>query len=776
MDFKSKDTLEEIIESHYKPQIKQEKASGIEYEFYIDCFDLIDIIKGVKRFTEGNSPFKGLELKSITYNLILDGWIKNVRLLPTHQTEFLDLLNCDFGIVNPLIGNEDINTIIKRISKSKPGINITKDTDEKECRKFIEDSVDESINRFNLFGLISYNNWAYRLNRLLNPEFNILEIKNYSLSSYMEYMNEDIFKKIKNEIDIQRPDSIKNRSNFNDAMALTYLYKLRLKDAKKIPILLDSTGFYQRIIDSCNLHNEFVYNLNIDGKDNRYSIVRDNTYFILKSIFDCPENKLKQIENKFPKYYEILESKEEAKITSIDTLLEENNVETNFYIEGLGLRKLYDDNKKDFINYLENEFFNKIYLSCYENDAFNVFIRNYFKYLKQETLNIENVISQYKVSFNETYNSVKKASDIFSKLTKVWVDLNNVVTDGIITTSNGHPFQSFLLCGIFRFSFPFNNPKKENLDKINEELSEILFEDGFLGGTELKKIAISKTIKKIYDGISDVEKNKPNLSYGIAILWSLERYKSINLLLEDYFKNGEYPDYSFGIVHCASILKVTQMSQSVKNKINKIIRCIETKIIVKDNYKYLIGKSYIHILMWRSEFINNFSDTLCSPTIKSKYFNESIKTIEKAIEIIKQKEYKSEQLKSMLIIYSLNLKVYLLAEGGTDKDIINLEREFKLFIQHEAPYKSLWDGRYDDTISRYYLRLALIKFSEKNTVSFEHYLQRAEDRIVKSINNSSQGRDFKSSFRDQVFSIKEKYMDEEKNQSLTNFLNQCNIK
>jgi hypothetical protein len=112
-------TINKIIESHYKPLILREKNSDFNYIYFVDCFDLIDVIKGIKRFSEDNElSAKSQDLNTLAYNLILDNWVGKVNLLPPHQSEFFDLLNYDFGISNPHITDNDLNILIFKANKT----------------------------------------------------------------------------------------------------------------------------------------------------------------------------------------------------------------------------------------------------------------------------------------------------------------------------------------------------------------------------------------------------------------------------------------------------------------------------------------------------------------------------------------------------------------------------------------------------------------------------------------------------------------------------------
>lgn len=748
--------LKKIIESHYKPLLRKEKESEYEYTYFIDCFDLIFILKGIKRFTEDFEPTtKASDLNTLAYNLILDNWIENVHLLPPHQSEFFDLLGYDFGLRVPHISNKDIEFVI---SQQEFRRTTTSSAPISDFKQFIDSTVNNSIDRFNLFGLSRENNWQKRLKLLIDSK--ILKIENYNLAEYMPLVQTEIFGKIKNSIDDFRPASAKKRSNFNDALALTYF--LKLKENNKIPILIDSNGFYSQIIQSANLSDEFTYNLN--SKRSSISLIRDNTYLILKSIFDCPKIKIETIKNKFPDYYKILEEAT-TEITPIDAILNENKI-ANFFLQDSNLKQLYETNKDDFSEYLENEFFNKIWLSCYEQESFTSFIKNHYNYQNADNINHESAIREYKKGFLETYETVKKESEIFSILAQIWSDLSKTDAYKLIEIgSDDNAFQALMLFGAFRFSLPFDD--ELSMAEIENELSDILFDKGFLGNTIQKNYAINATIKALFDGISNGNLHK--LSIGITILWSLERFKSINKLFAKYYSNQEYPHYAFAIIHSSALLK-EDTAEYNRKKVLKNLNCIHDKIEV-NNYKYLIGRAYLFYLLWDANFKSNFSVSLCTPINNDQYYFESLTAVSEAIDYLNKMDYQNNQTQVMLLVYGLNLKIYLMVEGANDFDLIKIERDINLFCEFETSDKGLWQGRYHDTIARYNLRLALIYYQKNNKKVFEFYLNQAEDRINKALNNTFQEKQKASNLEMKILLIRDKY----ESNTLTDFLNQCPV-
>jgi hypothetical protein len=593
----------------------------------------------------------------------------------------------------------------------------------------------------------------------------ILQIKQYKISDYIPLVQSLHFKRIKKAMDELRPETLKSnfkdvsKSNFNDALALTYFLKLK-KDGT-IPILIDSKGFYSKIINMANLNEEFKYTLATKNyKKTQVPLIRDTAYFVIKSIFDCPEKKLMGIKTKFPDYYKILESAD-SEVTSIENILAENDL-GKLFLTDYNLGNLYTNNKEDFGEYLEKEFFNKIWLSCYQQDSFNTFIESHFDYQKIDNINHNTTISEYKKAFKQTYESVKTESDLFSLLAQIWLDLKRTnAEEYVLIGSENNAYQAMMLFGAFRFSLPFK--EGISMEKIEGEISNILFRNGFLGNTIEKNHAINETIVKIYEGIcGDVH----SMSIGLTILWSLERFKWINKLFSDSHNKMEYEHYSFSIFHSASMLKENTM-QFNRNKVERNLLCIEKKIS-SQNYKYLIGKSYLYYLMWDADFKKNFSISLCTPQNNSQYYLQSLKSVTKAINYLLTTSLVYNQDQQMMLVYGLNLKIYLVVEGGSDKELNDIEREVNLFSDFETANKELWQGRYHDTIARYDLRYALINFKTNNTKYFLIYLSQAEDRVRRALSNTFQEKQKAKNLEKIILQIRSKY----ENNTLEDFLNQ----
>jgi len=740
-----------LIESHYKPLILNEKERrekhNTQYIFFIDCFDLIDLLKGVKRFSEDNERRDNISNpRTLTYNLLLNGWIDNIHLLPTHQTEFFDLMYLDFGIRNPHINDTDIDSLIAEYevdASTEP---------EEDYNKFITRVVEKAVDRFNIFGLSRENNWQKRLKRLVDQK--ILQLKDYDLRQVIKLVPTENFRKIKLATDKVRPRSTRNKSNFNDALALTYLSTLI--DANKVPVLLDSKGFYTKIVNRANLKHKFSYEIpsNNGSSNPPVSIIRDAAYFVLKSIFDCPLEKLNVINKKFPKYYLLLESGTSKKVISIDHVLKSKRIE-NFFLEDSKLEKIYNNYKVEFQEYLENEFFNKVWLSSYEDSSFRKFLSDHYTYQKQDVINKTEVINAYKKSFIETYTKVKKESEILSALTSVWSDLNNLTVSKIISNSDDIPLHALMSFGSFRFSLPFN--KHLSVDEINAEIDDLLFEDGLTGNKVTKNYAIHKIIKLLFDGIND--NCLHSLSVAVAVLWSLGRYKSLNKIFSYYYKGKKYPYYAFPFIHSAALLQITTLQHN-RSKVLEIINGIDTKGL-DENYKYLIGKSFVANCLWQAEFKDTFSAVLHPINHNNIFFASSDENVSAAIDYLRQNGYQKNEWKKMLYIYALNLKIYIITEGGNQQEFLKLESLIDIFKRAENDFPVYWQYRYDDTIARYNLRLALNYYNERNIEGFTRYLERASNRIDRAMEFVCENRTNQENFQDKIFEIKTKFEKQE---------------
>jgi len=753
--------IQQLIESHYKPLILSEKEkqddNKIQYKFYVDCFDLIDILKGVKRFSEDNEDSNKItNTRTFVYNLILDGWIDNIHLLPTHQTEFFDLMYLDFGIRNPHIKNEDINNLIAEYEFDqdlhlKP---------EEDYIAYIETMVDKSIDRFNLFGLSRANNWQKRLQKLV--DLKILQLKDYNLKEVVKLVTTANFRKIKMATDQIRPKSVRNKSNFNDALALTYLSTIKDKEPNTIPIFLDSRGFYTKIIDKSGFKYHFEYDLEINNNGtNRVSIVRDTAYFVLKSIFDCPEHKLGVISKKFPEYYKILKDNKSVKFIPANKVFTSNKL-SNFFLEDPKLKRVYERYRAEFEDYLENEFFNKVWLSCYEDSFFRTFIDEHYEYQKEDEINKTKVINAYKKSFLSTYRKVKEESETLSVLTSIWANLNQADFSDKFDKIDDN-FNAFLSGGAFRFSFPFD--RKFTIDEVNEEITKLMIDEGLAGNIVTKNNAIHTIIKQMFDGLSNNnEANWHNLSIAAAVLWSSGQYKSLDKIGNLFYKAKEYPHYSLAILHSAALLKITTLQHNRK-KVLDIINCVEQKVY---NYKYLISKAYIFYFLWKAECKDHFSLTLKPPTVVNENFVVAYESADKALNILKETDYKANPWKLMLYLYALNLKIFMITEGGSNSQFNNLQNILDEFKLTEGNHPVFWQNRYDDTIARYHLRLALKYYKEKNIEGCELYLQRAKARIDKAVKTISENTRSQENFQEKVFEVKNKY----DNGNLNDYLNQ----
>src|SRR5436190_1132436 len=77
------------------------EASGVRIQTYFDTADIRDAVLGVRAFYDSRASFDRRmfsDAKTMVRCLATSGAIGKIEMLPSHQAEFLTLMNINFGL------------------------------------------------------------------------------------------------------------------------------------------------------------------------------------------------------------------------------------------------------------------------------------------------------------------------------------------------------------------------------------------------------------------------------------------------------------------------------------------------------------------------------------------------------------------------------------------------------------------------------------------------------------------------------------------------------
>jgi len=738
----------EIVNSYYKQIIDVEKHlrnEGYNIKYYIDAQDAIKVIKGINTYYNPN--FQRDEFFSnitTVYNLIMGGWIQNLYLLPPHQGEFIDKLEGNFGIESDKDSEDFINDLYALKGKDKITISQISYRNENKT-KFVSESINNANEYFNLVYTIYQHGWKKRFKTLITNKTII--IQDYKFIKLFDLVKTEEFKLLKKSIDKDKYRSKFKHSmkNFNDALALTYIYYENKETDHNISILLDSTGTFTRIIKSACLSEKFKYN-NKDLNEN-FNFIRDANYFILKGIFDFPEDKLELIKKLLPKYY----SHNYKDAISGSSVLHYSNLKKYNINYEKSIKSFIDKNNEKFNTHLKNIFFQNTWLPCFADNDTKQIIQDYFNDEHTEIEKIKNKENEDEFISNyiSNYEIIKREGEIFNNLANIWRELYRIKEanefKNFISISTKELF-FFINYGLCRFSLPYKTAEYTDIKAYESVLKKLLMDEGLRSEDDTyQEIAINNIINHLFSGL--INKNINDLTIGISILWILDRFYFINKLLKHYEKSGKYPHFSFALIHAASISK----HSSFADDFNRVIKILEIPSFSTKEEECLIkiAKVYIYHLIWdKNHTIGTFSKNINHPNIHvDNYLELIINNINDVLRYFNAfvSSYKFDW-QPIIHMYALNSKIYVTVECISSIEDFSRLYEFEtIFVNTEVTYKDYWQSRYDDTLARYYLRKAFYEL-ETNTKNYKYYLRLSRFRINKGLKNCFQDKENKQNF------------------------------
>ncbi len=765
--------IPQIIDTYHRQFIECEKS--YKFKYFIDTADLINMTIGyhfyytpvsynLNRLITANKKFKSDEYilpRSLTYSLFMGGYLGQLNLLPMHQGEFFDMLNKNLGVLKDELLTEkkqsEFMKDIESIDGQKKDVFIRYKTlsTKEDCRVFFQTTKDNCIDYFKLIYILYNGDWRNRLRHL--DENQIILINNYDLEEVITLVSSNEFKKLKEAIDndIVRAKDCGKSNNFNDALSLTYLLYLNKKATEEIPVLLDSTGLFQRVIKSAGLESEFTY-LN-KNQNIVIPIVRDPGYFIMKAIFTPLPSKLEKIKREMPKYYS-----EEAKTNEVveigKNILESTLNEYDYPGLSSQVEKIIKENENEFADYVNHKFFINVWLPSFADEDIYVLITKKIEGQNKENLInsevgnlfVQRFVDRYKKLIEEkeyfdiiakTLNyllnemrSSNKVSRAKRKKNRLFADLENYNTD--------RPLFANVYYGIFRFSMPYEVTQKENsIYAFESKLKEILSDEGLLSNNEMIIYgAFTRISEYLTEGL--FKENTNSLTIALSVLWTLNRKALIDQILKKFEARGEYPHYSYALLHCAAIADYGSDPKNKERVIN-IKNCVSKKTEMYTT-KFNIGICicYILYLLWDRTYTSTFSKSKTHPpVIGDPMLKESLNLINDALcylrDIIQVNVKLKDPMEEIFYLYALNMKIYIIVECcPNENDFFAIADDVNTFKSLRISWKTNWQSRFDDTIARYYLRKAIYDLQHSRKRDFKQGLVRSREFIEAAIKDS----------------------------------------
>ena len=680
------------------------ERDGIVPELYFDTFDLHQIVLGLEAFYHLKVDFDEPKFKNkntLVHSLAYSGWLGKFKLLPPHQAEFLKLVNFNFGMGIESDPDGRATAFFKDVGLTNPSIfNITspEDVGKEQLLDFLKVPAGLTEDLFKALQCLLP--WHARLGKLI-PR-NILELEKQKLD-FNRLFQSDLIQGLKRSFDARRRNAVVN--NFADAsaifMLIDHLEKFNAGTARTIPRFYLSSPLFQEIVDEAGAQRLLTYR---NPLGNVSSVLRGSDYYIFKASFrrrqefageaDSPtllasEEYLKEL------YKEVTSIVESQKVLSIKTLEE-------IKFDGEPLSKIIK--ALQTFSFLEN-----VWLK-YEapRESLEV-VREVIEAAREmQNTDFEHNVAE---AIRATSQKLSENVEEYKWISSLWVNLEiaSAALHRRAAVNNFSPPALFRDFGLLRYGFPEDTHRS-----IREVLEELLY------GETTERDARIRVAMACLNGSRDLVNNLNDLVLGVAILIVTKMNAELLSLLE---KINPQPHYSLQIALIERMLESNPASQ----KAAELLRQLEEKHQnsppdSQTRADLAVGLAYLYFRLWhrRGGYVTwrpNVTATSKEAAAEAQPFVDSAITYAwEAYGLLTDVMKKA---------YALNLCLYYSVEGGSDDRIPDMN-DIAVDLAGYKADRALWQYRFDDTLARYFHRLATVATSE---VEWKHLMEKAQMHI-----------------------------------------------
>jgi hypothetical protein len=682
---------------------------GINPEIYFDTGDVRGALLGMESFF---NPDRGFDIKTffeektLVQCLASGGWLGAIQLLPPHQAEFLNLLNLDFGVAvekEPEARAQEFLYRIKVAGAINNELLSVQQNHEANIVEFVREHASSAINLFKAVQCIRGVNWQRRLAnwratgrlRLKSVDFN-----------YSTILNSPVFQNIKKSFDLKRPKTTVN--NFADAVAVVLLIYLvssyKKGETDKIPRLFVPTHLFREAIIDAGVLPLLQYKTDPGTPS---SVLRDADYFKFISIFrsspkdftsgeriDDLDSELELLNELRKQIEDILKAQEPLTPDTVDKI----------FFSGKPLSLIIQELQQ--LSFFENVWL-PFSAKIEAQDALRELseVTQQFKSSKYEEA-VETAIEETKQALEDNVKGYRLVSSL-------WTHLEHASTNmhASLRKDPGRPLDVFWDLGLLRFDFP---------QSTHARISAVL-EALFSGDEDAEREARISVVTAYYaySTHGDSIKKEGDLALAAAVLWVAKMDREIIKLLERVFAETHY---CLKIVYAAATFRLNQRLKQGENVVELLRKEYDE---TKDKNRCLglsVGLAYLNFHLWYRLSFGPLWRPL--PVVRTKAPQEvGHRLITDAINFAKSAYESGEDISFQKYVYALNQYLYYLVEGGDDSQL----GQMKVLAEQLADFKgdrSLWQYRFEDTLARYFHRLATSVDSLEKKITLMKIAQR----------------------------------------------------
>lgn len=687
------------------------EEDGIAIELYLDAADLYETVLGFEAFYRPGRGFDSAKFedkRALVHSLVASGWIGQCRLLPPHMTEMLTMVNLHFSAGIDRNPETPIRQFLEdiRISHAKTLSDVSFDALSKDqSYDFIKEEAAHAETWFKLSQCMVPS--FKRMQRLLEQEIlpkakPTIDLERVAGSEYFQRLAHSFARK--------RP--YLSHNNVADAAAVAILIDMvndyRVGRSKTIPRFFVPSHLFPDAIDGAGVAPMLSYQ-NPSGTVS--SVLRGPDYYVLKASFlqrkrfrATPMNELNDSASK--EYLRALSKTISSIIESHVPLPPDALEKIDFYGQPLGeaMREL------QMLSFLQ-----RVWLKFEAPDEMRQTIA-WVGEAAREIGQSETFHVRVQEAIDELEKRIGEGATEFRWLSTIWTRLENAA-EKLRSRVDINTFTLpgfFRELGLLRYGFP---------ETANESIRNVLQE--LLRGETAEEDARVSVITACYRGRKNPSMNIDSLVMGVAVLLVAKMDSDLLWLLN---KINPLPHTSLKMVLAEMLLKSDPKSGRAAGLLKQLEReYAKARVDSRKRADLAVGIAYLYVRLWRVRGGRakwNKNQDLGSDNqdeLRQLYLDKAISSAQGAYRLIK-----NDPMKKM---YALNQYLYYMVEGGGDDRVSEMGQA----AENLAEFRNnldLWQYRFDDTLARYFYRLAIIAQTEERWTQMIRIAQAHSDRAL----------------------------------------------
>jgi|GEM_PF-1636326 len=667
------------------------EASGHTIELFFDTADVYDALIGMLAFYTEDLDF---DLRSFAQRCTLvrclaaRGWLGPFSMLPPHQVEFLTLIQLDMTAPTMNLHGlaREFLQKVKATYGNIKGLAEGETLDPAAVSEYVRQQAGSAATFFKAIECIR-GSWQQRLARWRRSERLRISADNLD---YAALLQSELFSDLKDALDQKRPGKASN--NFADAAAIAVLIEMTRQHisgkSKVVPRFFASRQLFHETLETAGAIPLLTYPT---AHGSTSSILRDAEYFLVRSVFRPPHQLRQEMGIEPVPAADLREIHAQlGKIRTATGELTENALAA-IELGGRPLRDVIRDLRQ--LSFLETVWLSELAaqdvlravreLDRAATSASDPEIRRRVEIeLRGVQVELADSVQRYRIAHS------------------LWVDLEKNM-DALRTLIRETPASSSLdwatHFGLIRFSIP-----SKQYQAINRLCAALLNDS-----PSIRKQGRGQVVSAFYH-VYTGQFERTEVFTAAAILWIAGLNHEIVRMLADKYKGAHI---SITLIYAAALIRLRKpkLLQRGLRVLERIEAVIENSPSPRP--EEMIGSAYLHFHIWQNSGHYAFWRTdQAGGDVPPQQTNAHIV---RAIEFAKAAYYALPD-NDLRRVYALNQWVYYMVEGGDpsyQSPMLSAARELARYKESQSHE---WQYRYDDTLARFFHRLAVTTSSGSN--------------------------------------------------------------